>query len=307
VFISLKYPLYPVWAGVFFAISKPMEWALNRSQLVSLAFLLIATTGCMNQVGGSGYPVQVINALALTDSQKAFNDTLFPTLIAQCSQCHGLVQGPLFAIKNRPGPSHDEVIASHLVDFENRPNSKIVMRVREGHNCWSADCNEDADTVLAAITQWAKRIDPSSVPSGDLTSEVLIPADATTPTLCNASTGIPVSFNLRDIDSRFPEPSRFQVRIRVASEESYEICDPRIITSAAIHIADVKIYINGSSVVNQSAYRLIDTTTSASPTAIETPLHAPGGPVVSPGAVLIPIRSGLGVDTIAFEFLTLTQ
>jgi len=283
-----------------------MEWGQNRFHLLLMSILLLLNAGCMNQIGGDGYPAQVINAVSLTPSQKAFNDTLYPTLIAQCSECHGSTQGPLFAIPNRIESSHDALTSGTLVNFQDRPNSTVVTRVRDGHNCWSPDCNDDADALRAAITLWAQRIDPGSVSPGDLTAEVLIPADATA-TVCNETTGSLLTFDLRAIDSRFPDPSQFQVRIRKASDTSYEICDPQIITASAIRAADVKIYINGRSVVNQSAYRSIDLTTVASPTAITTNLHALAGPVISPGAVLIPIRSGMGVDKLAFEFTTLTQ
>ena len=282
-----------------------MEWGRFKVQFFLLGSLILLNAGCMNQVGGSAYPVQVINAPPLTDSQKAFNDTLFPTLIAQCSQCHGAIQGPLFAIRNRPGPSHDTITSSELVDFNNRPNSIIVTRVRGGHNCWSPDCNEDADALLAAIALWAKRVDPDSVGTGDLTEDVLIPAEAASANVCNETTGALMRFNLRTIDNSLPDPTEFQIRIRVASETSYEICDPQIVSAGAIQVEDIKIYVNGTSVVNQSAYRTIDLTTDP----VQNPfnLHAPAGPVISPGAVIIPIRSGLGVDTLGFEFQKVTQ
>ncbi len=259
----------------------------------------------MNTIGGSTREVQQIEALSV--SQRAFKDTLFNTLVAQCSHCHGSTQGPLFATPGRPGSSHDAVVDGGLVDFSNRRNSLLVTRVRGGHNCFTSDCDADADIILEGITQWASRIDPESVPTGELTESVVIPAAA--PFVpCNDDIGAPMTFDLREIDSSLPDPTHFRIRVRVFGDDNFEICDPEIFSAGKIHIADIKVIFNGAVILPNASWRNIDFTMqnpSTLPSGPATNLHGGTTGIFSPGSLIFPVADGPGVDELAFEIQTL--
>jgi hypothetical protein len=291
--------------------------------------LLFSLSACMNQVGGNSGNAKYVDDAFLTASQKAFKSALFPTLVAQCSQCHGFSQAPLLANPASAGSSHDSITTSDLVSLGSPSSSVLVRKIREGHNCWSADCDEDADSLLNAIRQWAETLDPDAIAEGELTEEITIPATTSVYTGCSNRSlaqgdahsqlvnlngnmvpnsalfpfGQLLQFDLRQTNSQFPNPTTFSVRIRVIQGQ-YEICDPQINTTAGLQVTNVRIFINGVLALRNSSYSLIDVLTLETP-PFETNLHSPGGPLLSPGSVLVPIDQGAGQDKIFFEFETL--
>lgn len=97
-------------------------------------------------------------------SVQAFSTTVYPITRANCVNCHGSFQTPLHAVSD-PTQAHDAVVNSYKVNFDNIPSSRMVAKLRdEAHNCWSADCNADANQMEQAIQNWKAQIDAVGSP-----------------------------------------------------------------------------------------------------------------------------------------------
>lgn len=87
-------------------------------------------------------------------SVQAFSQTLHPITQARCVACHGSFQQPLHAVAD-PQQAHDSIVDSFKVNFDNIDASRMVAKLRdESHNCWSGDCDADADVMAQAIQSW---------------------------------------------------------------------------------------------------------------------------------------------------------
>jgi hypothetical protein len=105
-----------------------------------------------------------------------FVSTVHPLLTAHCTGCHvdsaANAQAPFFADSD-PDKSYEA--AKPKIDLDNPANSRFVSRLRdEFHNCWSSNCQNDADAMEAAIATFADQIpltqiDPLLVTSMALT------------------------------------------------------------------------------------------------------------------------------------------
>ena len=91
----------------------------------------------------------------LTKSIEAFELTLEPVITGSqsCSGCHGVTQFPLFAVLNS-SQAHSALLTGRLVDLNNPSNSRLVRKIREGHQNYS---NAKADEIEQAIASWAQR------------------------------------------------------------------------------------------------------------------------------------------------------
>lgn len=285
------------------------RFAILKLQMFrSIHFALLTFTmgsllqACMNQVGGGSYPIQELERVRLTESQKLFGDTLFPLLTLNCSECHSAIQAPIFAVPGNIVLSHDNTLAADLINLDDLSLSIMVTKVRDGHNCWSPSCDEDADALLEAIELWGEVLEGGTILPDLITDEVVIPSSTQGQSICSETVGELLSFDLRQVDPSLPDPSQLQIRIAYNSEAFYELCDPQINSSAAIQIKEMKIYLNNQNNPVNSLYDRMDQTTPSFPTPQITNLHAPAGPVFSPGSVLVPVVAGPGVDRLRFAF-----
>jgi hypothetical protein len=99
-----------------------------------------------------------------------------PLLAVHCAGCHAesapIAQSPFFASSDIDSAY---AAARPKMDLDSPANSRFVVRLREEfHNCWSGNCQNDADTMQAAIEAFAgqvpvTQIDPALVTSGALT------------------------------------------------------------------------------------------------------------------------------------------
>ena len=85
-------------------------------------------------------------------SLQAFERTMYPITRARCASCHSTAQQPLHASASTT-TAHNAVINSYKVDFANIPNSRMVQKLREGHNCWGS-CTSNAMEMQLAIEDW---------------------------------------------------------------------------------------------------------------------------------------------------------
>ncbi|HHJ12768.1 MAG TPA: LamG domain-containing protein [Gammaproteobacteria bacterium] len=105
-----------------------------------------------------------------------FQTTVWPLLTANCSGCHvdssPTPQQPFFA---SPVVEDAYEAAKSKMDVNNPASSRFVVRLRdEFHNCWTANCADDAAAMQAAIEAFAGSIplttvDPALVISKALT------------------------------------------------------------------------------------------------------------------------------------------
>ena len=82
-----------------------------------------------------------------------FGSTVHNLLVTHCSGCHietsPTPQAPFFATGD-VSTAYDAVKAK--IDLDTPSNSRLVLRLRnEFHNCWSGDCQNDANVMEAAI------------------------------------------------------------------------------------------------------------------------------------------------------------
>ena len=104
-----------------------------------------------------------------------FASTVHPLLTAHCATCHvdsaANAQSPFFADSD-PNAAYEA--AKPKIDLDNPANSRFVLRLREEfHNCWTADCTNDADVMEAAIAAFAAQIPVTQIDSQLVTSKAL--------------------------------------------------------------------------------------------------------------------------------------
>jgi hypothetical protein len=117
------------------------------------------------------------------DSGLLFSTTVYPVLtgVGECSNCHSSSS----AVKQQPffgeGPTNDAdalliayEAAKSKMDLDDPASSRFVVRLRsESHNCWTASCTSDANTMQAAIQQLADSVQPTLVDPALKTSKAL--------------------------------------------------------------------------------------------------------------------------------------
>jgi len=104
-----------------------------------------------------------------------FATTVYPLLTAHCAACHvdsaANAQSPFFADSD---PDSAYEAAKPKIDLDNPANSRFVLRLREEfHNCWTADCLDDADTMESAIATFAAQIPLTQIDPLLVTSKAL--------------------------------------------------------------------------------------------------------------------------------------
>jgi len=96
-------------------------------------------------------------------SLKAFQETLYPLLRANCSGCHSTenttgsgAQAPLHADVD-VNIAHEYALTR--VNFRDPQNSKFVVRMAiDRHNCFAENCGVAAEKMLAAVTAWRDKV-----------------------------------------------------------------------------------------------------------------------------------------------------
>jgi len=104
-----------------------------------------------------------------------FGSTVHPLLMAHCAGCHvesaQNAQSPFFAASD---PDAAYAAARSKMDLDNPANSRFVVRLRdEFHNCWTSNCQGDADEMQAAITAFSDQVPVTQVDPQLVTSKAL--------------------------------------------------------------------------------------------------------------------------------------
>lgn len=98
-----------------------------------------------------------------------------PILEVHCADCHTPTasnpQAPFFA-SNDVNASY--LAAQQKIDLLNPANSRFVLRLRDQfHNCWTNDCDADADAMELAITNYANTITATTIDPNLIVSKAL--------------------------------------------------------------------------------------------------------------------------------------
>ncbi len=104
-----------------------------------------------------------------------FGTTVHNLLVTHCSRCHDETsttpQAPFFASSD---VSVAYEAAKAKIDLDTPANSRLVVRLRnEFHNCWSGDCQNDANVMESAIQAFTGLVPVNAVDSTLVISKAL--------------------------------------------------------------------------------------------------------------------------------------
>lgn len=108
-----------------------------------------------------------------------FSTTVYPLLRAYCASCHsedaGTAQQPYFASAN---VDQAYEASKSRMNLNTPEESRFSVRLRsEFHNCWSNDCEKDAEEMTAAIRAFAENIPLTQVNPDWVISKALLMED----------------------------------------------------------------------------------------------------------------------------------
>jgi hypothetical protein len=128
-----------------------------------LMVIAFAFTQCGKPFGDKGdltYSIDgIANPLAggsAANSLAAFETTVYPLTRQHCVSCHSVSQQPVHASAD-PQTAHNALLSQYKINFLNPANSRIVMKLKENHQCWG-NCISNAQQMEEAITQWAAQM-----------------------------------------------------------------------------------------------------------------------------------------------------
>jgi len=102
---------------------------------------------------------------------EAFKTTLHPVMTQSCGGCHGVNQLPLHSV-NDAQSAMNTIVNGALVDFNNPAGSRVVQKIRGGHNAFPATL---ADQLQAQIVAWVAGANSSGGSGGLPQAEPLTP------------------------------------------------------------------------------------------------------------------------------------
>lgn len=111
-------------------------------------------------------------------SVQAFAQSTHAITRARCINCHGSFQQPLHAVADAT-QAHDAIINAAKINFSNPAQSRMVLKLTEGHNCWG-DCNANAQEMLDSINDWMYYMQGSGSSNTGGTVEGLITSESET-------------------------------------------------------------------------------------------------------------------------------
>ena len=122
------------------------------ASLLVMTFMLAACGGS----GGSTPTTSNTPIAAAATDQVAFETTVYKLTAQYCAGCHdGSTSGaPPFANKDSQ-VAYKAMVDSKKADKQNPAKSRVVVKLaEEKHNCWSANCADDAAKMRGAIEEW---------------------------------------------------------------------------------------------------------------------------------------------------------
>ncbi|HEY7771588.1 MAG TPA: LamG domain-containing protein [Marinagarivorans sp.] len=116
------------------------------------------------------------SSLAFPEDSTEFAEHVHtPYLLEHCADCHSpsgsTPQQPYFADKSVEAAYE---AAKSKLNLSAPSRSRMVVRLREeSHNCWTANCDADADALAAAIAAFAGNLEPTEIDDALVTSNAL--------------------------------------------------------------------------------------------------------------------------------------
>ncbi|WP_431685949.1 LamG domain-containing protein [Hahella sp. NBU794] len=160
-----------------------LQQQITRAIAVLIAAISILLSGCGGNSGASnenlpnttrpGQGSTYTGPAPATDDVQQFKlslwDKLSPT--NRCGGCHTTGgQSPMFVHKDDINIAYSE--ANRIVNLSDPSQSRMVSKVREGHNCWESSVDFCANIITKYISDWAGGV------SGDTkTIDLIAPAD----------------------------------------------------------------------------------------------------------------------------------
>tara|TARA_R110000868_G_scaffold117600_15_gene312504 strand:- start:10949 stop:12304 length:1356 start_codon:yes stop_codon:yes gene_type:complete len=123
-----------------------------------------SSTGNGNTGSGTGNTGGGTSTTPGLTSVQAFAQTTHAITKARCTNCHGGGQQPLHAVANAQ-QAHDAIVNSSKVNFGNPAQSRMVLKLTEGHNCWG-DCNMNAQEMLDSVNDWVYLMQDTTTTTG---------------------------------------------------------------------------------------------------------------------------------------------
>jgi hypothetical protein len=165
-------------------VSYIESWQLSESTAIAGQIDLDAPV--LNDAGAT----KTFTASARDNGTNSFEQTVYPLLIANCGACHSDAsanpQAPFFS--NQSNIDADAALvalesayeaAKAKMDLDNPANSRLVIRVREEfHNCWTANCQTDAQEMENAIQEYAGNIEFLPIDESLIISKAMKMGDA---------------------------------------------------------------------------------------------------------------------------------
>lgn len=271
--------------------------------VTSLSGILLLFTHCGNPMGDKGDLVWSEEGISVSlsgssgaTSLQAFEQTVYPITRAHCASCHGTSQQPLHASANST-TAHNAVVNSYKVDFNNIPNSRLVQKLKESHNCWGS-CTANAMEMQLAIEDWK---DQMSVTSGDGgTNTPTTPGtNAYTVTTSSSQTLEMEGINSGMITLRYSLNSIgiaggvLEVKVQNYDEYSYKLSQLKLISpNQNVQIKGVYLLTNGSFNPQNANLTQVD----------QMVVRSTGGTVLTPSAMIVLMDKGPAMDKFAFGF-----
>src|ERR1700760_4069803 len=142
---------------------------MNVTRITGL--LALAASFALSACGGGGAPPTAPPATAPTSQANAYTGPAPATADVQafavnfwanvrvqnrCGQCHNATspaQMPNFARSDDVNLAYAQ--ANTVVNLEQPSQSRVVIKVSSGHNCWLADPNACGEILTTWISNWA--------------------------------------------------------------------------------------------------------------------------------------------------------
>src|SRR5271165_2258566 len=157
---------------------------MKASHIIGL--LTVSTALALSACGGGGVPTAATPATAPTSSAAAYTGPAPATADVQafevnfwnnvrtqnrCGQCHNATtpaQMPNFARSDNVNLAYAQ--ANTVVNLAQPSNSRIVIKVSGGHNCWLADNSACGQILTTWISNWAGATGSASATTVQLTA-----------------------------------------------------------------------------------------------------------------------------------------
>ena len=140
--------------------------AAGFARLVTTSLLLssLLLAGCGSGSGASTSTNPITTSAAVsnyngpppqTADVQAFKINVWDNLVPnnRCGSCHQDTQSPRFVRSDDINLAYNE--ANTVVDLTDPASSRMVLKVRGGHNCWLTSDDACADTIQRFIEAWA--------------------------------------------------------------------------------------------------------------------------------------------------------